>query len=88
MAKVEVIKAHPWGGKNRGVGDVYECPDKWAKVICAVGKAVPHIPAPVEKSRPDPEQPKPKRQYRRRTTRPAKTEEQSTYSRKDMQAED
>lgn len=73
MPQVEVTKAHGYKGKRHLVGDVYECPDKWAKVICAVKKAIPHIEV------------KPKRQYRRRDVTAQKPEE---YSRKDMQAED
>lgn len=69
--KITVRKKHNYQGKARKVGASYDCPDKFGRVMIAVGKAEPFV-----EPEPEPEPPK-------RRGRPPR----STYQTRDMKAE-
>jgi hypothetical protein len=80
MITLKAIRNHPYGGAVRRVGDVYQAPEKHAKLMVAIHNSVicesgeePLPPVPVETRVQEvelsPRTGKPKRAYKRRDMR-------------------
>lgn len=66
--KVSVLKAHPYAGQPRAVGETYECEEKFVETLVTLGLVKPESYAPpVEAGTEDKD-----KRYQRRDMRPKK----------------
>ncbi len=97
--EVKVLKTHPYRGKRRAVGSIYECPAKFARLLIAIKKAEEYIepePEPEPKPKPEPEKkPTPtrrkvtrKKATRKKTASKKTTSRRGSYQTRDMKAEE
>lgn len=85
MKDIVATRRFPYGGQYCEIGGVYSVPDRFAKLIVAIGKAKNYVPAPVDQGKPEAE-PK-KRTYKRKAKADEAEPKKRAYKRKDMRAE-